>query len=255
MVIKIYNLPNIGCTSLEFVKSSPCRGVEFDSADGTFDYVIVQVVSIEVNYISKTCKSQTEEWHSRDVYSKAFGKDKYQELTSLTHYATRMKVCCHNDTFYLREGNEAVANLHEAVANLHIEKLKKRLMVYSIVELCDEHRVREYVVNGLVNDTKEEWNVDDENEEEKHTNEFKKKSVGDMCIKKFFCKKYDKVVVDDKVLNLPCYLVTSEWDCVVVKQVIRKAQAFRDNNIWTLLKLHEEAEVVSVSLPIITEMK
>ncbi|KAK1387093.1 hypothetical protein POM88_015271 [Heracleum sosnowskyi] len=42
------------------------------------------------------------------------------------------------------------------------------------------YMVEEYAAKELVNDTKEEWKLDDENEEEKHRNEFKKKTVGNM---------------------------------------------------------------------------
>ncbi|KAK1362333.1 hypothetical protein POM88_046807 [Heracleum sosnowskyi] len=50
-----------------------------------------------------------------------------------------------------------------------------------------------------------------------------------------------QVVVYDKIVDLPCYQSSREYGWMVNEEMIKKAEALRDN-MWSLKFLHEEAE-------------
>lgn len=120
------------------------------------------------------------------------------------------------DIYYITgESKKAVEN------SPFLERLKKKgFEVLFKVDAMDEYAVgqlNDYDGKKLVSAAREGLELEDETEEEKKKKEERKKSFDSLCntIKDILGDKVEKVVVSDRIVDLPCCPVTGRiWmDC------------------------------------------
>ena len=124
----------------------------------------------------------------------------------------------------------------DAVKNApFLEKLKKKgYEVLYMVDAIDEYMVqqlKEYKEKKLLCVTKENLNMEDD-EEEKKKLEADKAECEELCvlIKEVLGNKVEKVEVSNRLADSPCCLVTSEYGWSASMERIMKAQALRNNS-------------------------
>ena len=144
-------------------------------------------------------------------------------LTSFDDYISRMKEGQKGIYYITGESKKSIMN------SPFLEKLKKRdIEVLYMVEPLDEYvsqQLKEYNSQKFICITKENLQLDDDNEKE--TFEEIKKSYEKVCtyIKSVLSDDIEKVVVSNRLDSYPCVLVTSEYGWTANMQRIMKAQA------------------------------
>ena len=102
-----------------------------------------------------------------------------------------------------------------------------------MTDAIDEYAVqqlKEYKEKKLICVTKENLDLEDDEDEKKKLEEVKK-DYEDLCvlIKEVLGDKVEKVVVSNRLADSPCCLVTSEYGWSASMERIMKAQALRNN--------------------------
>ena len=144
-------------------------------------------------------------------------------LTSLDEYIGRMKENQKGIYYITGESKKSIIN------SPFLEKLRKKdLEVLYMVEPLDEYvtqQLREYNNHKFICITKE--NLDLDLEDEKDTFENLKKEYEKVCIfmKSVLEEDVEKVVLSNRLDSSPCVLVTSEFGWTANMQRIMKAQA------------------------------
>ena len=113
----------------------------------------------------------------------------------------------------------------------------KRQVLY-MVDAIDEYMVqqlKEYKEKKLLCVTKENLNLEDDEDEKKRMEE-EKKEYEDLCvlIKEVLGDKVEKVQVSNRLADSPCCLVTSEYGWSASMERIMKAQALRNNSFGAM---------------------
>eukprot|EP00771_Trimastix_marina_P003950 gnl/Trimastix_PCT/67.p1 GENE.gnl/Trimastix_PCT/67~~gnl/Trimastix_PCT/67.p1 ORF type:complete len:713 (+),score=371.95 gnl/Trimastix_PCT/67:72-2210(+) len=175
------------------------------------------------------------------------------ELTSLRDYVERMKEG-QKDIYYITgESKSAVAS------SPFLERLRRNdYEVLYMTEPIDEYSVqqlREYDGKKLVCVTKEGLNLDETEEEQKAFEERKAQLEG-LCaaMKETLGEKVEKVVVSKRVVDSPCCLVTGEYGWSANMERIIKAQALRDNSMFSYMVSKKTMEL-NPEHPIIEELR
>jgi molecular chaperone HtpG len=120
-----------------------------------------------------------------------------------------------------------------------LEKLKKRdIEVLFMVDPLDEYvtqQLKDYGDKKLICITKENLQLDEDNEKENF--EQVKKDYENVCkfIKETIGDDIEKVVVSNRLDSSPCVLVTSEYGWTANMQRIMKAQALRSNDMGHMM--------------------
>merc|ERR1712073_274655 len=171
-------------------------------------------------------------------YTSASGDD----LCSLGDYVSRMKEN-QKDIYYITgESKEVVA------ASAFVERLKKRgLEVIYMTEPIDEYvvqQLKEFDGKNLVSVTKEGLELP-EDEEEKKKREADKEKFEGLCkvMKDILDKKVEKVVVSNRLVSSPCYIVTSQYGWTANMERIMKAQALRDTSTMGYMAAKKHLEI------------
>jgi len=175
------------------------------------------------------------------------------EMTSLKDYVTRMKES-QKDIYYITgESKQAVSN------SPFLEKLRRRgLEVLYMTEPIDEYSVqqlKEYDGKKLVCVTKEGLKLDESEEDKKQAEEEKAQNEG-LCktVKGILGDKVEKVVVGTRIVDSPCCLVTGEFGWSANMERIMKAQALRDNTMFSYMSSKKTMEL-NPSHPIVVELR
>lgn len=116
-----------------------------------------------------------------------------------------------------------------------LERLEKKgYEVLFMTDAIDEYAVqqlKEYKEKKLICVTKENLDLEDDEEEKKKLEEVKKE-YEDLCVlvKEVLGEKVEKVIVSNRLSDSPCCLVTSEYGWSASMERIMKAQALRNNS-------------------------
>ena len=116
-----------------------------------------------------------------------------------------------------------------------LERLEKKgYEVLFMTDAIDEYAVqqlKEYKEKKLICVTKENLDLEDDEEEKKKLEEVKKE-YEDLCVlvKEVLGDKVEKVIVSNRLSDSPCCLVTSEYGWSASMERIMKAQALRNNS-------------------------
>ncbi|OIT19647.1 heat shock protein 81-1 [Nicotiana attenuata] len=104
--------------------------------------------------------------------------------------------------------------------------------------------MKEFEGRKLVSATKEGLKLDESEGEKKKKGELKEKFEG-LCkvIKDVLGDKVEKVVVSDRVVDLPCCLVTGEYGWTTNMEIVMKAQALRDSSMAGYLSSKKTMEI------------
>ena len=150
------------------------------------------------------------------------------DMISLDEYIEHMKE--KQPGIYYITG-ESIAAIRKAP---FLERLEKKgYEVLFMTDAIDEYAVqqlKEYKEKKLICVTKENLDLEDDEDEKKKLEEVKK-DYEDLCvlIKEVLGDKVEKVVVSNRLADSPCCLVTSEYGWSASMERIMKAQALRNN--------------------------
>nr|AHM22922.1 heat shock protein 90 [Pinctada imbricata] len=175
-------------------------------------------------------------------YLRYYSSQSGDELTSLKDYVSRMKESQKCIYYITGESKEAVMN------SAFVERVKKRGMeVIYMVDPIDEYSVqqlKEYDGKTLTNVTKEGLELPEDEEEKKKFEEAKAEFEG-LCktMKEILDKKVEKVVVSNRLVTSPCYIVTSQYGWSANMERIMKAQALRDSSTMGYMAAKKHLEV------------
>jgi len=176
-----------------------------------------------------------------------------EEWTSLKEYVERMKP--EQKCIYYITG-ESKAHV---MSSPFLEKLKaKDYEVLFMIEPIDEYSVqqlREYEGKKLVCVSKEGLQLEESEEEKKKFEELKAQTEN-LCkvVKDILGEKVEKVIVSDRVVDSPCCLVTGEYGWSANMERIMKAQALRDNSMFSYMASKKTMEM-NPTHPIIVELR
>ena len=157
-------------------------------------------------------------------------------LTSFDEYVSRMKEGQKGIYYITGESKKSIMN------SPFLEKLRRRdIEVLYMTEPLDEYvsqQLKEYSSHKFICITKENLQLDDDNNE-KETFEETKKSYEKVCtyIKSVLGDDVEKVIVSNRLDSYPCVLVTGEYGWTANMQRIMKAQALssRDPNMGMMM--------------------
>ncbi|XP_012413833.2 heat shock protein HSP 90-alpha-like isoform X2 [Trichechus manatus latirostris] len=158
------------------------------------------------------------------------------EMVSLKDYCTRMKENQKHIYYITGETKDQVAN------SAFVEHLRKHgLEVIYMIEPIDEYcvqRLKESEGKTLVSVTKEDLELPEDEEE-------KKTKFENLCkiIKDILEKKVEKVVVSNRLVTSPCYIVTSTYGWTANMERIMKAQALRNNSTMGYMAAKKHLEI------------
>lgn len=176
-----------------------------------------------------------------------------EEWTSLKEYVERMKPG-QQSIYYITGESKA-----HVMSSPFLEKLRKKgYEVLFMTEPIDEYSVqqlREYEGKKLVCVSKEGLVLEGD-EEEKKAFEDQKALNENLCkvVKEILGEKVEKVVVSDRVVDSPCCLVTGEYGWSANMERIMKAQALRDNSMFSYMASKKTMELNPYH-PIIGELR
>lgn len=151
------------------------------------------------------------------------------EMVSLDEYIEGMKE--KQPGIYYITG-ESIESIRKAP---FLERLEKKgYEVLFMTDAIDEYAVqqlKEYKEKKLICVTKENLDLEDDEEEKKKLEEVKKE-YEDLCVlvKEVLGDKVEKVIVSNRLSDSPCCLVTSEYGWSASMERIMKAQALRNNS-------------------------
>ena len=163
------------------------------------------------------------------------------EVISLDEYIEHMKE--NQPGIYYITG-ESIESIRKAP---FLERLEKKgYEVLFMTDAIDEYAVqqlKEYKEKKLICVTKENLNLEDDEEEKKKLEEVKKE-YEDLCvlIKEVLGDKVEKVVVSNRLADSPCCLVTSEYGWSASMERIMKAQALR-NSTFGMMSAKKTMEI------------
>eukprot|EP00708_Paratrimastix_pyriformis_P002218 GAFH01000959.1.p2 GENE.GAFH01000959.1~~GAFH01000959.1.p2 ORF type:complete len:736 (-),score=390.13 GAFH01000959.1:56-1960(-) len=176
-----------------------------------------------------------------------------EEWTSLKEYTERMKPE-QKSIYYITGESKA-----HVMSSPFLEKLKKKdYEVLFMTEPIDEYSVqqlREYEGKKLVCVSKEGLQLEEEEAEKKAFED--QKALNEnlcKCIKDILGEKVEKVVVSNTLVDSPCCLVTGEYGWSANMERIMKAQALRDNSMFSYMASKKTMEI-NATHPIITELR
>ena len=150
------------------------------------------------------------------------------DMISLDEYIEHMKEKQPGIYYITGESIEAIRKAP------FLERLEKKgYEVLFMTDAIDEYAVqqlKEYKEKKLICVTKENLDLEDDEDEKKKLEEVKK-DHDDLCvlIKEVLGDKVEKVVVSNRLADSPCCLVTSEYGWSASMERIMKAQALRNN--------------------------
>ena len=176
-----------------------------------------------------------------------------EETTSLKDYVSRMKEGQPGIYYITGESRKAVENAP------FMEKLKKKgYEVLFMVDPIDEYAVqqlKEYDGKKLLCVTKENLNLEEDEDEKKKFEEQKAQTQG-LCtlIKEVLGDKIEKAVVSNRLQDSPCVLVTGEYGWSANMERIMKAQALRDPTMSMMMGSKKTMEI-NPSHPIINALR
>lgn len=154
-------------------------------------------------------------------------------LTSFDDYIGRMQEGQKGIYYITGESKRSIIN------SPFLEKLKKRdIEVLFMVDPLDEYvtqQLKDYGDKKLICITKENLQLDEDNEKENF--EQVKKDYENVCkfIKETIGDDIEKVIVSNRLDSSPCVLVTSEYGWTANMQRIMKAQALRSNDMGHMM--------------------
>jgi len=176
-----------------------------------------------------------------------------EEWTSLKEYVERMKPG--QKCIYFITG-ESKAHV---MSSPFLEKLKKKgYEVLFMIEPIDEYAVqqlREYDGKKLVCVSKEGLELEEDADEKKKFEDLKALNEN-LCkaIKDILGEKVEKVVISERVVDSPACLVTGEYGWSANMERIMKAQALRDNSMFSYMASKKTMEL-NPTHPIIIELR
>ena len=150
------------------------------------------------------------------------------DMISLDEYIEHMKEKQPGIYYITGESIEAIRKAP------FLERLEKKgYEVLFMTDALDEYAVqqlKEYKEKKLISVTKENLDLEDDEDEKKKLEEVKK-DYEDLCvlIKEVLGDKVEKVIVSNRLADSPCCLVTSEYGWSASMERIMKAQALRNN--------------------------
>ena len=150
------------------------------------------------------------------------------DMISLDEYIEHMKEKQPGIYYITGESIEAIRKAP------FLERLEKKgYEVLFMTDAIDEYAVqqlKEYKEKKLICVTKENLDLEDDEDEKKKLEEVKKDHE-DLCvlIKEVLGDKVEKVIVSNRLADSPCCLVTSEYGWSASMERIMKAQALRNN--------------------------
>ena len=150
------------------------------------------------------------------------------DMISLDEYIEHMKEKQPGIYYITGESIEAIRKAP------FLERLEKKgYEVLFMTDAIDEYAVqqlKEYKEKKLICVTKENLDLEDDEDEKKKLEEVKK-DYEDLCvlIKEVLGDKVEKVIVSNRLADSPCCLVTSEYGWSASMERIMKAQALRNN--------------------------
>merc|ERR1711907_382860 len=165
-----------------------------------------------------------------------------EEMTSLDDYVSRMTDDQAGIYYVTGESKRAVEN------SPFLEQLKKKgYEVILMIDPIDEYAVqqlKEYEGKKLICITKENLQLDDDEDEQKKFEEAKA-AVEGLCthMKEILEDKVEKVVVSPRLANSPCCLVTGEYGWSANMERIMKAQALRDSSSSSFMAPKKTLEI------------
>jgi len=165
-----------------------------------------------------------------------------EEMISLDDYVARMTDKQPGIYYVTGESKRSVEN------SPFLEQLKKKgYEVILMIDPIDEYAVqqlKEYEGKKLICITKENLQLDDDEDEQKKFEEAKA-AVEGLCthMKEILEDKVEKVVVSPRLANSPCCLVTGEYGWSANMERIMKAQALRDSSSSSFMAPKKTLEI------------
>merc|ERR1719515_185303 len=163
-------------------------------------------------------------------------------MSSLDDYVGRMTDAQAGIYYVTGESKRSVEN------SPFLEQLKKKgYEVILMIDPIDEYAVqqlKEYEGKKLICITKENLQLDDDEDEQKKFEEAKA-AVEGLCthMKEILEDKVEKVVVSNRLDQAPCVLVTGEFGWSANMERIMKAQALRDSSSSAYMMSKKTLEV------------
>jgi molecular chaperone HtpG len=163
-------------------------------------------------------------------------------MTSFNDYIGRMKEGQKGIYYITGESKKAISN------SPFLERLKKRdIEVLYMVEPLDEYisqQLKEYEQHKFICITKENLELEDENDD-KDSFETLKKDYEKTCtyMKTVLGDNVEKVVISNRLESSPCVLVTNQFGWTANMERIMKAQALGSNNSMSYMMSKKIMEI------------